>query len=121
MALAVACRDNSCDADTASTVAAGLVAGFVVCLAYIVGTRYFAPQFHAVFIALSDAAPAAERRFIELDAQVSPLVLVLDDMWDAHLHEISVRGVCLEMIERLAAEVRPVRIHEHKLGVGRLP
>ena len=31
------------------------------------------------------------------------MVLVLDDMWDAHLHEISVRGVCLELIERLAA------------------
>jgi hypothetical protein len=31
------------------------------------------------------------------------MVLVLDDMWDAHLHEISVRGVCLEMIERLAS------------------
>jgi hypothetical protein len=31
------------------------------------------------------------------------MVLVLDDMWDAHLHEISVRGVCLDLIERLAA------------------
>jgi glycine/D-amino acid oxidase-like deaminating enzyme len=31
------------------------------------------------------------------------MVLVLDDMWDAHLHEISVRGVCLDLIERLSA------------------
>ena len=30
------------------------------------------------------------------------MVLVLDDMWDSHLQEISVRGVCLEMIERMA-------------------
>jgi hypothetical protein len=31
------------------------------------------------------------------------MVLVLDDMWDSHLNEISVRGVCLDMIERLSA------------------
>lgn len=31
------------------------------------------------------------------------MVLVLDDMWDNHLREISVRGVCQDMIERLAA------------------
>src|SRR5690349_1554882 len=31
------------------------------------------------------------------------MVLVLDDMWDARLHEISVRGVCLDLIERLDA------------------
>ncbi len=31
------------------------------------------------------------------------MVLVLDDMWDAHLHEISVRGICMDLIERLAA------------------
>jgi len=30
------------------------------------------------------------------------MVLVLDDMWDNHLAEISVRGICLEFIERLA-------------------
>ena len=30
------------------------------------------------------------------------MVLVLDDMWDSHLHEISVRGVCLDLIERLS-------------------
>ena len=30
------------------------------------------------------------------------MVLVLDDMWDAHNHEISVRGICMTMIERLA-------------------
>ena len=37
------------------------------------------------------------------------MVLVLDDMWDSHLQEISVRGVCLEMIERMAA-ARPGRV-----------
>src|SRR5438105_4815565 len=31
------------------------------------------------------------------------MVLVLDDMWDANLHEISVRGICMDLIERLAA------------------
>ncbi|HEY5322347.1 MAG TPA: FAD-dependent oxidoreductase [Caldimonas sp.] len=31
------------------------------------------------------------------------MVLVLDDMWDSHLHEISVRGTCMEMIDRMAA------------------
>ena len=31
------------------------------------------------------------------------MVLVLDDMWDSHLQEVSVRGTCLEMIERMAA------------------
>ncbi|HZW76130.1 MAG TPA: FAD-dependent oxidoreductase, partial [Caldimonas sp.] len=31
------------------------------------------------------------------------MVLVLDDMWDSQLHEISVRGICLDLIERLSA------------------
>jgi hypothetical protein len=31
------------------------------------------------------------------------MVLVLDDMWDTHLKEISVRGICLNFIERMAA------------------
>ncbi len=31
------------------------------------------------------------------------MVLVLDDMWDNHQREISVRGVCLEMIERMSS------------------
>ena len=31
------------------------------------------------------------------------MVLVLDDMWDRHLKEISVRGICLRFIERMAA------------------
>src|SRR5215510_15593705 len=30
------------------------------------------------------------------------MVLVLDDMWDSHYGEISVRGVCIGMIERMA-------------------
>ncbi len=31
------------------------------------------------------------------------MVLVLDDMWDNHQLEISVRGICMTMIERMAA------------------
>ncbi len=31
------------------------------------------------------------------------MVLVLDDMWDRYQNEISVRGICLEMIERMKA------------------
>ncbi len=31
------------------------------------------------------------------------MVLVLDDMWDNHLNEISVRGVCMTLLERMAA------------------
>src|SRR6202795_3947647 len=31
------------------------------------------------------------------------MVLVLDDMWDSHLQEISVRGICMTFIERMAA------------------
>jgi hypothetical protein len=31
------------------------------------------------------------------------MVLVLDDMWDGHLQEISVRGIMLTVIERMAA------------------
>ena len=31
------------------------------------------------------------------------MVLVLDDMWDSHLNEISVRGTCQTMIERMEA------------------
>ena len=31
------------------------------------------------------------------------MVLVLDDMWDSHLGEISVRGTCIEMIERMSS------------------
>jgi len=38
------------------------------------------------------------------------MVLILDDMWDNHLQEISVRGTCLEMIDRMAA-----------LGLCRIP
>jgi len=30
------------------------------------------------------------------------MVLVLDDMWDSHHNEISVRGICMTMIERMA-------------------
>ena len=45
------------------------------------------------------------------------MVLVLDDMWDAHLQEISVRGVCLDLIERLAARGLAQFPRQHEWGV----
>ena len=45
------------------------------------------------------------------------MVLVLDDMWDAHLHEISVRGVCLDLIERLTARDLAVFPREDEWGI----
>ncbi len=44
------------------------------------------------------------------------MVLVLDDMWDAHLHEISVRGVCLDLIERLSARGLAMFPRQHEWG-----
>ena len=32
------------------------------------------------------------------------MVLVLDDMWDSHLREVSVRGICQTLIERMARD-----------------
>ena len=44
------------------------------------------------------------------------MVLVLDDMWDAHLHEISVRGICLDLIERLSARGLAQFPRQHEWG-----
>lgn len=44
------------------------------------------------------------------------MVLVLDDMWDAQLNEISVRGVCLDLIERLAARGLAQFPRQHEWG-----
>jgi len=44
------------------------------------------------------------------------MVLVLDDMWDSTRHEISVRGVCMTMIERLAALGLAAYPREHEWG-----
>jgi hypothetical protein len=46
------------------------------------------------------------------------MVLVLDDMWDAHLNEISVRGVCLDLIERLAARGLAQFPRQEEWGTG---
>jgi len=44
------------------------------------------------------------------------MVLVLDDMWDNHLNEISVRGTCMTMIERLAARQHAFYPRENEWG-----
>jgi len=46
------------------------------------------------------------------------MVLVLDDMWDSHLQEISVRGTCLEMIERMASLGLAAFPKSHEWGSG---
>ena len=44
------------------------------------------------------------------------MVLVLDDMWDSHHREISVRGICMTMIERLAKLKLATFPREHEWG-----
>ena len=44
------------------------------------------------------------------------MVLVLDDMWDSHRGEISVRGTCMTMIERLARLKLATFPREHEWG-----
>ena len=44
------------------------------------------------------------------------MVLVLDDMWDSHHNEISVRGLCMTMIERLAKLKLIAFPREHEWG-----
>ena len=46
------------------------------------------------------------------------MVLVLDDMWDGHLQEISVRGVCMDVIERMAAQKLAVFPTEKDWGLN---
>jgi FAD dependent oxidoreductase len=46
------------------------------------------------------------------------MVLVLDDMWDSTLGEISVRGICLNLIERLAALGLAVFPRQDEWGVS---
>ena len=45
---------------------AGMLTGLGSMLLYVLATRYFAPQFHALFAGLTDVAPAAQRRFADL-------------------------------------------------------
>src|SRR4029453_13070034 len=57
----------------------------------------------AIAAARNGAKVALLERYNHLGGLASGgMVLVLDDMWDSHHREISVRGVCMEMIERLA-------------------
>ncbi|MDM0110959.1 FAD-dependent oxidoreductase [Variovorax sp. J22R133] len=44
------------------------------------------------------------------------MVLVLDDMWDSHQKEISVRGICMEMIERMASHGLAEYPKQHEWG-----
>ena len=58
----------------------------------------------AIAAARNGASTVLLERYNHLGGLASGgMVLVLDDMWDSRLHEISVRGVCLDLIERLAA------------------
>jgi cation/acetate symporter len=47
---------------------AGMILGFGVCAYYLIGTRYFAPSFYELWSWLSNASPAAVKRFAELKA-----------------------------------------------------
>ena len=44
------------------------------------------------------------------------MVLVLDDMWDSHHREISVRGICMTMIERMAKLKLATFPRQHEWG-----
>ena len=58
----------------------------------------------AIAAARNGASTIVLERYNHLGGLASGgMVLVLDDMWDAHLNEISVRGICLDLIERLSA------------------
>src|SRR5262245_26578853 len=46
------------------------------------------------------------------------MVLVLDDMWDSTFGEISVRGVCLDLIERLDARGLAVFPRQDDWGIA---
>jgi FAD dependent oxidoreductase len=46
------------------------------------------------------------------------MVLVLDDMWDSTFGEISVRGICLNLIERLDARGLAVFPRQHEWGIS---
>lgn len=57
----------------------------------------------AIAAARNGAKVALLERYNHLGGLASGgMVLVLDDMWDSHRREISVRGVCTEMVERMA-------------------
>jgi Na+(H+)/acetate symporter ActP len=45
---------------------AGMATGLAVAALYIAGTRFLAPEFHALFAGLSDASDSAQRRFLDL-------------------------------------------------------
>ncbi|MBA2962617.1 MULTISPECIES: FAD-dependent oxidoreductase [Ramlibacter] len=63
-----------------------------------------AGQAAAVAAARNGASVTLLERYNHLGGLASGgMVLVLDDMWDRHQNEISVRGICLEMIERMKA------------------
>ncbi|HTJ26775.1 MAG TPA: FAD-dependent oxidoreductase [Candidatus Limnocylindria bacterium] len=58
----------------------------------------------ALAAARSGASVVLLERYNHLGGLASGgMVLVLDDMWDNHRREISVRGTCMTMIERMAA------------------
>lgn len=50
---------------------AGLATGLMLSLGYILATRFLAPQFHELFLALADVSPGAQARFVQLKAAVA--------------------------------------------------
>jgi cation/acetate symporter len=56
---------------TTAGAVAGIVAGFGVCVYYLVATRYFAPSFYEMWGWLSGATPEAAARYQELKAAVA--------------------------------------------------
>jgi hypothetical protein len=71
----------------------------------------------AIAAARNGAKVALLERYNHLGGLASGgMVLVLDDMWDSHHREISVRGICMTMIERLAKRKLAAFPREHEWG-----
>ena len=71
----------------------------------------------ALAAARNGAKVALLERYSHLGGLASGgMVLVLDDMWDSHHEEISVRGTCLTMIERLARLKLATFPRQHEWG-----
>ena len=76
-----------------------------------------AGQAAAVAAARNGASVTLLERYNHLGGLASGgMVLVLDDMWDSHQREISVRGTCMSMIERMAALKLVAYPREHEWG-----
>src|SRR5439155_14925677 len=71
----------------------------------------------AIAAARNGAKVALVERYNHLGGLASGgMVLVLDDMWDSHHREISVRGICLTMLERMAKRRLATFPRQHEWG-----